>query len=137
MAERIKPGDVFVCYLTRLSRWFGLLEVIEGPFIDDKPIFAIDEHRLRTRRRDGPHRRDECADLRDHFIARAYALALHGEDQGISPDIEDDRDNSGHALASGDDSGSGADDADESGDDSSDDDDSSFDSGDDNSSSDF
>ncbi len=39
MAERIKPGDVFVCYLTRLSRWFGLLEVLNGPFIDDKPIF--------------------------------------------------------------------------------------------------
>lgn len=28
-----------MCYLTRLSRWFGLLEVLEGPFIDDKPIF--------------------------------------------------------------------------------------------------
>ena len=40
MADRIKSGDVFVCYLTRLSRWFGLLEVIEGPFIDDKPIFV-------------------------------------------------------------------------------------------------
>ena len=24
MAERIKAGDVFVCYVTRLSRWFGL-----------------------------------------------------------------------------------------------------------------
>jgi predicted RNA-binding protein len=33
MAQRIKAGDVFVCYLTRLSRWFGLLEVIEGPVI--------------------------------------------------------------------------------------------------------
>jgi hypothetical protein len=40
MAERIKPGDVFVCYLTRLSRWFGLLEVVDGPFIDDRPIFV-------------------------------------------------------------------------------------------------
>jgi hypothetical protein len=40
MAERIKPGDVLVCYLTRLSRWVGLLEVINGPFIDDKPIFV-------------------------------------------------------------------------------------------------
>jgi hypothetical protein len=40
MAERIKPGDTFVCYLTRLSRWFGLLEVLEGPFIDNKPIFV-------------------------------------------------------------------------------------------------
>lgn len=39
IAERIKSGDIFICYLTRLSRWFGLLEVIDGPFIDDKPIF--------------------------------------------------------------------------------------------------
>ena len=43
MAERIKPGDTFVCYLTRLSRWFGLLEVIEGPFIDNKPIFVSED----------------------------------------------------------------------------------------------
>jgi hypothetical protein len=40
VAEKIKPGDVFVCYLTRLSRWFGLLEVIKGPFIDDTPVFV-------------------------------------------------------------------------------------------------
>jgi len=39
MAERVSSGDVFVCYLTRLSRWCGLLEVLEGPFIDDKAIF--------------------------------------------------------------------------------------------------
>ncbi len=42
MAERIKRGDVFVCYLTRLSRWFGLLEVSEGPFIDSTPIFVAE-----------------------------------------------------------------------------------------------
>jgi hypothetical protein len=41
-ADKIKPGDIFVCYLTRLGRWFGLLEVIEGPFIDNKPIFAAE-----------------------------------------------------------------------------------------------
>jgi hypothetical protein len=40
VAEKIKPGDIFVCYLTRLSRWFGLLEVIKGPFIDDTPVFV-------------------------------------------------------------------------------------------------
>jgi hypothetical protein len=42
-AERVKSGDVFVCYLTRVSRWFGLLEVVEGPFIDNTPIFAPEE----------------------------------------------------------------------------------------------
>src|SRR6266568_9485718 len=40
MAERIKPGDTFVCYLTRLSRWFGLLEVVDGPYIDSTPVFV-------------------------------------------------------------------------------------------------
>jgi hypothetical protein len=39
MAERLAPADIFVCYLTRLSRWFRLLEVVQGPFIDDTPIF--------------------------------------------------------------------------------------------------
>jgi len=38
-AERVKPGDRFVCYLTKLSRWVGLLEVLEGPFEDDSPVF--------------------------------------------------------------------------------------------------
>ena len=40
VASKIKPGDIFVCYLTRLSRWFGLLEVVEGPFVDSTPIFV-------------------------------------------------------------------------------------------------
>lgn len=39
MADLIKPGDLFVCYVTRVSRWCGLLEVVEGPFIDSTPIF--------------------------------------------------------------------------------------------------
>lgn len=38
-ALRVKPGDKLVCYLTKLSRWVGLLEVIEGPFEDGSPIF--------------------------------------------------------------------------------------------------
>ncbi|RMG23650.1 MAG: hypothetical protein D6724_07825, partial [Armatimonadetes bacterium] len=39
VATRIKPGDKFICYMTKLSRWCGLLEVLEGPFIDHTPIF--------------------------------------------------------------------------------------------------
>lgn len=42
-AERVKPGDKLVCYLTKLSRWFGILEVIEGPFQDSTPIFYPDD----------------------------------------------------------------------------------------------
>ena len=38
-AERVRAGDRLICYMTRLSRWVGLLEVESGPFIDDTPIF--------------------------------------------------------------------------------------------------
>lgn len=39
-ADRVKPGDILVCYLTKVSRWVGLLEVQEGPYIDRQPIYS-------------------------------------------------------------------------------------------------
>src|SRR5215204_3929111 len=39
-AERIRPGDRLLCYLVRLSRWCGILEVASGPYIDSSPIFS-------------------------------------------------------------------------------------------------
>jgi hypothetical protein len=39
VAERIGPGDNFACYMTKASRWIGMLEVLSKPFIDDGPIF--------------------------------------------------------------------------------------------------
>lgn len=39
-AARLKVGDLLVCYLTRLSRWVGLLEVTSTVYEDDTPIFA-------------------------------------------------------------------------------------------------
>lgn len=38
--ERIKPGDIFICYLVRLSRWCGALEIVSGSFEDSSPIFG-------------------------------------------------------------------------------------------------
>jgi hypothetical protein len=40
---RIRAGDKLVCYLTRFSRWVGILEIEKGPFIDDTPIFQPSE----------------------------------------------------------------------------------------------
>ncbi len=42
-ASRVRAGDKLVCYMTKLSRWFGILEVIDGPYQDDKPIFFAEE----------------------------------------------------------------------------------------------
>ena len=39
IAQRVKSGDKFICYMTKLSRWFGVLDVLSGPFTDDTPIF--------------------------------------------------------------------------------------------------
>ena len=38
-AQRIKPGDRLVCYMTKLSRWIGVLEVKSECFTDNTPIF--------------------------------------------------------------------------------------------------
>ena len=37
--ERVNPGDIFLCYLTRLSRWCGVLQVQSATYHDDSPIF--------------------------------------------------------------------------------------------------
>ena len=42
LAKRIHPGDTLVCYVTKLSRWVGLLTVNEGPYKDDIPIFTAE-----------------------------------------------------------------------------------------------
>ena len=39
IATRVKPGDKLICYITKFSRWGGILEVAEGPFRDSTPIF--------------------------------------------------------------------------------------------------
>jgi hypothetical protein len=38
--EQVKPGDVFLCYLVRLSRWCGVLKIDSEVFYDDVPIFG-------------------------------------------------------------------------------------------------
>ena len=41
LVAKLKTGDILVCYITRLSRWCGLLEVIDNcPFQDNTPIFV-------------------------------------------------------------------------------------------------
>jgi hypothetical protein len=42
-AEKVRVGDRFICYMVRMSRWVGVLEVLQGPFSDSKPIFVPDD----------------------------------------------------------------------------------------------
>src|SRR5262245_4865299 len=38
-ARRVHPGDRFICYMTKLSRWIGILEVLGESCIDETPLF--------------------------------------------------------------------------------------------------
>jgi hypothetical protein len=39
-AAGVVPGDVFICYLIKFSRWCGALQVLGRPYIDHSPIFS-------------------------------------------------------------------------------------------------
>ena len=38
-AKRIKTGDRLICYMTKLSRWIGVLEVLSECYLDESPLF--------------------------------------------------------------------------------------------------
>lgn len=40
--QKIKPGDYLLCYLTGVSRWIGVLEVVSEAFKDDTHIWEYD-----------------------------------------------------------------------------------------------
>ena len=40
VAKNIKPGDKLICYLTKLSRWVGILKVKASYYEDNSPIFV-------------------------------------------------------------------------------------------------
>lgn len=42
IVQQIKSGDYLICYLTGISRWIGVLEVISEPFKDNTPIWKDD-----------------------------------------------------------------------------------------------
>lgn len=38
-AQRIHKGDRFICYMTKLGRWIGVLEVLNDCYLDETPLF--------------------------------------------------------------------------------------------------
>jgi hypothetical protein len=49
IVQQIKPGDYLLCYLTGISRWIGVLEVVSEPFQDDTPIWKDEVFPCRVR----------------------------------------------------------------------------------------
>ncbi|GAB3789841.1 hypothetical protein GCM10028818_59140 [Spirosoma horti] len=40
VASKLNPGDKLICYVTKLSRWVGILEVSSKHFLNDSPLFV-------------------------------------------------------------------------------------------------
>lgn len=47
--QKIKPGDYLICYLTGISRFIGILEVLEKPFKDKSQIWKDEEFPARLK----------------------------------------------------------------------------------------
>jgi predicted RNA-binding protein len=43
IVQKIKPGDYLLCYLTGVSRFIGILEVLDKPYKDNSPIWKDDD----------------------------------------------------------------------------------------------
>lgn len=42
IAARVQVGDKLICYMTKLSRWVGVLEVVSPYYKDDAPLFLTE-----------------------------------------------------------------------------------------------
>src|SRR5215213_9779719 len=49
VAAKINRGDHLICYVTRLSRWAGILEILSEPFEDSTPIFVPENDPFKIR----------------------------------------------------------------------------------------
>lgn len=69
-ASKIRPGDRLVCYMTRLSRWIGILEIEEGPFEDSTPIFYPEDDPFVVRFKVRP----------DVWLSKERAVPIHEDE---------------------------------------------------------
>lgn len=70
-ANKIHVGDKFVCYMTKLSRWIGILEVESECFVDETPIFYPSDDPFVVRFRVRPTvwlPRDRCVPIHDQQV---------------------------------------------------------------------
>lgn len=86
-ARRIKAGDKFICYMTKFSRWVGVLEVLSECFVDDTPIFYPEDDPFVVRFKVQPLvwlEKDKCVPVQDTQVwnALSFTKKLPPKDSG-------------------------------------------------------
>ena len=82
-ADKVQPGEMLVCYLTRLSRWAGLLEVDSGSHRDDAPLFRRENDPFVIRFKVKPLiclPAEQALPIHDHEVWRTLSFT-HGQDK--------------------------------------------------------
>lgn len=83
MTKRVKRGDKLLIYIKGLSRWAGVLEVVDGPVIDKTPLFLPlnDPFIIRFRVKAAPSLPlDQAIPIREDEVFRALSFTRGNED---------------------------------------------------------
>lgn len=81
-ANRVHPGDRLVCYMTKLSRWVGILEVMSTCFRDESPLFYEKDDPFIIRFKVKPLvwlQKEKSVPMRDERIWRAISFTRNYE----------------------------------------------------------
>jgi hypothetical protein len=84
-AAKIQPGDKLVCYMTRLSRWIGVLEVLSKSYQDDSPLFYAKDDPFVVRFKVKPVvwlPKEKCVPIRENVVWKQLTFTREHEKKG-------------------------------------------------------
>lgn len=87
VAERLRLGDMLICYMTRLSRWFGVLEVASEVYIDETPIFVPENDPYIVRLKVKPHvwlNLEHAIPIHDEMVWKALSFTRDLEEGSMA-----------------------------------------------------
>lgn len=85
-ATKIKVGDRLVCYVTKISRWAGILEVLSTSFEDDTPFYYPEDDPFVIRFKVAPIvwlNKEQAIPIKDEAVWNSLSFT-NGHDQSTS-----------------------------------------------------
>jgi len=85
-AKKVKPGDKLICYLTKLSRWVGMLEVLSSSYYDDSPLFYAENDPYVIRFKVKPLiwlPKEKSVPIREDVVWKKLSFTRDHEKQGL------------------------------------------------------
>ena len=89
-ASQIKPGDKLVCYVTKISRWIGVLKVTSEFFEDSTPLFYLEDFEVEhsTAIYSGILRMADLLALQPNMDIRLHIVAPYSRKEKVLQEIQ-------------------------------------------------